>query len=384
MKANGKAKLSPWPYIKHNKRRMIALIISLSVFAVMLYAVCYIIDCTTKPFYEVKLNKYDSENIVSIKYTDDTVKKNEKMTDEEYTKLFWDRVYENFEKDREKLKSVEHVDDVLMYKSGMLRFRSIMGEMSTPIFLFENTEDINTLFNHEKLKLIKGRMPQTRGEIVVDKKIADNQGDDLLNSLAEGYKVVGYVDSDKYISFGYAQENENNGWILFLTNQRTSVQKGIKNLGIDVISYSDYDSVKKDLKNEVGSFESVKMVFALVSNIILSICIMVVLALHISDRHNEWCLISSIGFAKIDIYVMALKELLVAFISGIVLGIGLGYGCAELLDKLSMKPLGIHVSCLSIEGIKFAVIMIMIIFGLCQIPLFVNLNKVTTVDEIEE
>ena len=145
-----------------------------------------------------------------------------------------------------------------------------MGEMSTPIFLFENTEDINTLFNHEKLKLIKGRMPQTRGEIVVDKKIADNQGDDLLNSLAEGYKVVGYVDSDKYISFGYAQENENNGWILFLTNQRTSVQKGIKNLGIDVISYSDYDSEKKDLKNEVGSFESVKMVFALVSNIALT------------------------------------------------------------------------------------------------------------------
>lgn len=380
-----KSKLSPWPYIKHNKRRMAALIISLAVFAAMLYLIVYIIDSTVLPFYDIGLEKYKSSNVLAIDY-DETkdVKYEEGMTDEEYYKLFWNAVYKGFSRVKDKIKAIDHVDDVLLFKRSQLRFKTITGDMTEPVYLFENLDDINTLMKHEDLKIIRGRMPKKRGEIVVDRKIANNQGNALLNSMAEGYTVVGFIDSDKYISFGFACENENNGWLLVLTDKQVSVADDVRKAGIKVNSVQDYESTKKSFDSEVGGLDKVKIVFSMVSNIILSLCIMVVLSLHISDRHNEWCLISSIGFSKFEIYIMAIKELLFAFVLGGVLGISAGFLLSLYMDISTMKPIGVHIPCFRLEGVILAVIMIIMILGFCQLPLFVNLNKVTTIDEIED
>ena len=271
-----------------------------------------------------------------------------------------------------------------MFKRADLRFKTVTGDISQPVYLFENTDDIKTLTEHEDLKLVSGRMPEKRGELVVDKKIADNQGDNLLYNLSQEYKVVGYVDTSKYISFGFACEDENNGRVLVLTDKQVSVADDIRKAGIKVNSASDYESTKRYYDDDIGNLDNVKIVFSMVSNIILSLCIMVVLSLHISDRHNEWCLISSIGFSKFEIYIMALKELLFAFILGGGIGVCIGYLFAKYMDLTMMKPIGVHIPCFRMEGVTLAIIMIVMILGFCQLPLFVNLNKVTTIDEIED
>lgn len=380
-----KSRLSPWPYIKHNKRRMAALIISLAVFAAMLYLIVYIIDTTVMPFYDIGLEKYKTTNVLTIKFEEtEDVKQEEGMTEEEYIKRYWNAVYKGFERVKGKIKAVDHVDDVLLFKRAELRFKTVTGDISQPVYLFENTDDIKTLTEHEDLKLVSGRMPEKRGELVVDKKIADNQGDNLLYNLSQEYKVVGYVDTSKYISFGFACEDENNGRVLVLTDKQVSVADDVRKAGVKVNAASDYESTKKYYDDDIGNLDNVKIVFSMVSNIILSLCIMVVLSLHISDRHNEWCLISSIGFSKFEIYIMALKELLFAFILGGGIGVCIGYLFAKYMDLTMMKPIGVHIPCFRMEGVTLAIIMIVMILGFCQLPLFVNLNKVTTIDEIED
>lgn len=391
MKKNGKSKLSPWPYVRNNKRRMASLILSLAAFAVMIYMVCYCIDASCKPFYEVCLNKYDHLNEIAINYGDRINEKiqkekeqsNGKMSDKEYNRRFWEEAYKEFAKDKEKLKKLDHVDDVLMYKNGYVNYQSIAGNYGHVVYLFESIDDIKTYMNHTDLKIIKGRMPEKRGEIVVDKKIAKNQGDHLLDKLAEGYEVVGYTDTDDYACFGYAVEDENNGWELVLTDKRVSVKSDIEKLGFSVLYAYDYDSAEKDLDTAIGSLENVKYVFTIVTNIVLSLCIIVVLSFHISDRHNEWCLISSIGFSKIEVYVMAFKELLIGFVIALIVGLVSGIGCAYYMDRTVMENLGISIDLFSVDAIVLIISMYILMLALCQIPLFVNLNKITTIDEIE-
>ena len=391
MNKKGKSKLSPWPYVRNNKRRMAALILSLAAFAVMIYMVCYCIDASCKPFYEVCLNKYDHVNEIAINYGDRINEKiqgekeqsNGKMSDEEYNRRFWEEVYKEFAKDKEKLKSIDHVDEVLMFKCGYVSYRSIAGNFGQMAYLFENTDDIKTYMNYLDLKLVEGRMPEKRGEIVVDKKIAKNQGDELLYKLAEGYEVVGYTDTDDYTCFGYAMEDENNGWELFLTDKRVSLKSDIEKLGYSVVGSNDYNSYEKELDIAIGSLSDVKYVFTIVTNIVLSLCIIVVLSFHISDRHSEWCLISSIGFSKIEVYVMAFKELLIGFVIALIVGVLSGIGCACYMDQALMAELGIKIKIFSVDAIVLIISMYLLMLALCQIPLFININKITTIDEIE-
>ena len=101
------------------------------------------------------------------------------------------------------------------------------------------------------------------------------------------------------------------------------------------------------------------------------------------DRHEEWCLMNSIGFSSGEIYSMALRELLFCFVMA--LGIGVVFSAAEgiAFDKLLCAPIGVHIDLFRKSTIPVVIGVMTAIYGCAQIPLFVNIRKVCTVDAIE-
>ena len=58
MKQTGRAKLSAFGYIKGNRKRVTALVVSLAMFVVLSYLVSYVLGSTSEPFYQACSEPY--------------------------------------------------------------------------------------------------------------------------------------------------------------------------------------------------------------------------------------------------------------------------------------------------------------------------------------
>ena len=110
---------------------------------------------------------------------------------------------------------------------------------------------------------------------------------------------------------------------------------------------------------------------------------LVVLSIHIRDRHEEWCLFNSIGFSSFDIYILAVKEILICFGAAILLGGILSALAVTGLNTFMIDPMGLYVHIIRPGDAQKVILMLIAIFGLCQIPLFLQIRTINTVDQIE-
>lgn len=262
--------------------------------------------------------------------------------------------------------------------------KSVVGETSLPCFLMDNKEDVKTLMDYKDAKLVSGRLPEAPGEILVDEKLAKNMGDKVLEYMSDRYYIVGQCESDYYLALGMALSSENDiNLIVFHPDDGKDYGQMIKDTGIEIYYVMDYESQHKGVMEDVGSLLSVERLIQLSCGIMLAICLLVVLSLHIMDRHEEWCLMNSIGFSSGEIYSMALRELLFCFVMAF--GIGVVFSAAEgiAFDKLLCAPIGVHIDLFRKSTIPVVIGVMTAIYGCAQIPLFVNIRKVCTVDAIE-
>ena len=148
-------------------------------------------------------------------------------------------------------------------------------------------------------------------------------------------------------------------------------------------SYNNGSIAVDASKDVIEDLNNIKVIFTAVAGSLLSICVLVVLGLHIRDRHEEWCLYNSIGFSVGEIYIMALKELLISFALAIAFGAlatGVLIGC---LKVFLVDPMGLPLNPVRPGDMKMVGIMLITVFALCQIPVFWQMRTITTVDEIE-
>ena len=375
MKKNERATLSAMPYIKGNKKRIRALIISLSMFVVLSYGVSYILACCQEPFLQAC-----SEPYRDMLLTSPHVEIDEYETVEEWSELATEEVLNC----AEKIKKVPGVTGTLLYREGTVRFKSVVGETSLPCFLMDNKEDVKTLMDYKNAKLISGRLPEAPGEVIIDEKLWKNMGDQVLAQMSDRYNVVGQFESDYYLAMGMALSSENDiNLIVFHPDDGKDYGQMIKDAGIELYYVMDYETQQKGVMEDVGSLSSVEHLIQLACGVLLAICLLVVLSLHIMDRHEEWCLMNSIGFSSGEIYAMALRELLFCFVMA--LGIGVVFSAAEgiAFDKLLCAPIGVHVGLFRKSAIPVVFGVLIAIYGCAQIPLFVNIRRVCTVDAIE-
>ena len=370
-----RAKLSPLPYIKHNKRRTSALVISLSMFAMMIYTLGYLLGCVIEPF---ETNMYGVKAKMTLFCG--RVDIGEYETTEEWNEL----VTPVMEDQRDRAKEVLGTDDVFVVRLGNVKLNTIFGEASTVVFYFDTEEEMNRYADHVGAHLVSGRMPENPGEIVVDTMAYKNAGEGLLSTLGEGHTIVGQVECPYYALFGYPLEIENNLSILALHDSADAdVAKKLEAAGWDLVYYNDYESSSEQYCEMIETLEDIKILITAISGTLLGICVLVVLSIHIRDRHEEWCLFNSIGFSSFEIYILAVKELLISFGGAVLIGCILS-GLAVLgLGKFLIEPMGLYVPFIRPLDAQKVILMLIAIFGLCQIPLFLQIRTINTVDQIE-
>ena len=376
-----RSKLSPWPYLKNNRVRSTVLIISLAMFMVMIYMMNYIVGGTTEPF-----EKCDVEAMERIRIISSFLNMNgeDYETDEEYLTEAWRRATE-LGKD---LESEEDVERVVPFAWQYTMLNSFIGQWSVNCYLFQAPEDCQTFLTHMGAKLVSGRMPEKPGEILVEQRLIDNHRNDnnLLQNMGSSYEVVGIVTSDYYLSFGMAMPGENDVNLLAMCKKDSQVdlRPAVESRGYKVNYYVDKAKAHDDLiRGMGGSLDMVQTIFTGVSGGLLLICVAVVLALHIMDRHNEWCLLNSIGFSTGEIYKMALQEILICIGIALVVGGILSYGSCFLMEKLMYNPIGITIRLFRPDAIPRVLCVFAVLFGIAQIPLFSGMRKIQTIDAIE-
>ena len=375
MNEKGRARLRAMPYIKGNKKRVIALIVSLSMFVILSYFVSIVIGSTQEPFYQAIADPFHDMSMVCP-----VIEVGEYETIEEWNNI----VIPAMKEQTAKIEKVEGVTGTIIYRNGWVHMKSIIGQTTIPCYLVDDISDINKLLNYKQAKLVEGRMPKEPGEILIDEKLWNNQGEEVLRGMSDNYKIVGRVESDIYIATGLALPNENDINVLVLhPDDGTDYAQKIRDAGIDLFYSNNYDSAYKGIYEDVGSLEDVEKLIQICTGVLLAVCLLVVLSLHIMDRHEEWCLMNSIGFTQMEIYGMALRELLFCFLTALLLGAGLSVLGGFLFENLICSPMGISVSLMRSSAITIVAGVFVAIYGCCQIPLFVNIRRVCTVDMIE-
>ncbi len=375
MQNKGKATLSAMPYIKGNKKRIRALVISLSMFVVLSYLVSYVLACCKEPFEQACSAPYKD-----MLLTCPSVEIGEYESTEEWSEMATAAVLEK----AAEIEKIQGITGTLLFREGRVRMKSVVGETSIPCFLMDDAKDVKTLLDYKGAKLISGRLPEAPGEIVADEKLRKNMGEDLLQNMSDKYNIVGHIESDYYLIMGMALSSENDiNLIVFHPDDGKDYGQMIKDAGIKLTYVMDYESQMKGIMEDVGSLSSVEHLIQLSTGILLAICLLVVLSLHIMDRHEEWCLLNSIGFSSGEIYAMALRELLFCFVMAVGIGVVLSVLSGVAFDKFICDPIGVHIGLVRKSALPVVAGVLIAIYGCVQVPLFINIRKVCTVDAIE-
>jgi len=360
---------------KGNKKRVVALITALGMFIVLSYFVSLILGACKEPFELACAEPYKD-----MLMTCPGISIGEYSTTEEWNRLASGAVLEK----AEEIKKVPGVTGVILFRRGTARFKSIMGETNIPCFLMDNVSDIKAFMDHKNISLTSGKLPEKPGEIVVDEKIWKNQGNAAIKEMSDQYHIVGHTEGDQYSVFGMALEAENDiNLLVFHPDDGVDYAQKIRDSGVDLYYACDYKNQYESINSDVGNLDSIQRLIQIVTGALLAICLIVVLALHIMDRHQEWCLMNSIGFSSMEIYLMALRELLICFGIAIIAGSIISVAGGYLFEKIICNPIGVSVNIWRINVIPIALTVLAGIYGLCQIPLFFNIRKICTIDAIE-
>ena len=371
----GKARLSPLPYIKHNKRRTGVLLISLAMFFLMIYSFGYLLGCTIEPF---ENNMYGAFSRYTLFVS--RIEVGDYETTEEWNEIITPLLEEQRDRAREDL----NIQDVFVVRRGYTKIYTVMGESYADVFFFDSEEEMQRFGDHMGATLVSGRMPQNPGEIVVDTMLYKNSGEDLLKSLGDGHVIVGQVECPYYVAFGSPLGIENNAMLMTIHEDKdANIVERLTDMGWDISYYDDYESSFEQFHEVTDSLSDIKIMVTSVAGVILGICVIVVLSIHIRDRHEELCLFNSIGFSSYEIYLLMLKELLICFTASIAVGVLLSFIAVAAMNHFLMEPMGLYIPLIRITDAKMAVLMLAAIFGFCQIPVFLQIRTINTVDQIE-
>lgn len=382
-------KLSAIKYIKNNKRRIAVLIVSLCLCFVLTYLTQFLFSSTEETFQSICM-----ENTRKIQYINlagsslglDV----EQLPEEELLSLYQQEMGQL----AEKLEQHEGIEKVYYAEILFARIAPAIGIMTYEIPLVE-AQDIPYILEHFGTGLARGRLPENPGEIVLDEatmKHKDYVLEDYFDEeyYGEAYQIVGVLDCDSYFGCGIPSEKmEGNFMFVVLSDGIDDMSGELEKEGIFV--RDNYDSVidytwgAEFLEEEViGVFNnSARLIFVGIM-VLLSVSLLVVYTTYLRDRHDEWCLYCSIGYARKTIYFSILRELLFTFVTALLIG-GVIIVLAEvLLDAVMIQPLGLKCRYFYPETIGEILCSYVLIFGILQIPIRYGLYKIRTVDAIDD
>lgn len=294
----------------------------------------------------------------------------------------------------EDLRKVPGIKDVVYTQIITADYRSFIGEMHFDYPMLEK-DAIPGYLESINAKLINGKMPENDGEVLMDSMLLRNNGLKIGDYLKEdifgkNFKIVGELESDCYALCAVPKNFMNNGWSLLVTHDGsvTDMKKAMADAGWKPSEYdsiSDYKEGAKMYKEEVTDvIDTANTSILLGLSVLVSFAVLIVIISYVRDRRNEMCLYRSIGYSGSSIYGMLMGEMGIIFAAAAVLALVLTIGGLFSFKNFMLDPTG-QASVIFHPGAAVSVLAVMaVLLGIIQLPVLITLNRIKTIDQVEE
>ena len=384
------SRLSALKYVRNNKKQSGVMIVALALTFMTMYIINFLFLTTEESFKEIFLEQPKKVAFVDLSANTMGIEGDTDSSDEERSKQIVNRINEIIDR----LKKLDGISDVTYTQILDANYKAIVGNIGYRIPLYES-EQIPEYLKHMDAKLVEGNMPKKAGEVLVDKKVFSNQqmsiGGYFNESLyGKTFKVSGVIESDNLTCVGIPQGYTNSGWCIVVQcdSKSADMNKELKKLGIVTSKYDRIYDVQywadayKSLVEE--QIDAALLVILIVVMIFLAISIMVAYISFMRSRTNEYCLYTSIGFNRKDIYTMMMREVGIIFGSSLIFGAVITIVIMVLLGNILLDNLGLVYKYFYPEHLVRILAAFMAIVGFLQIPVIFTINSIKTIDLIEE
>ena len=384
-------KLSAMNYIKNNRRRTSVLIVALGLCFVLTYLTQFLLSTTEETFRSICVE--NTKKIQYINLAGSSLGLDITLDLEELLPLY---VQANLDLG-ERLKGHEGVKEVIYGQILYEYIRPAVGRMTVEL-PFVKAEELPGILEYMGAVLVEGRMPEAPGEMVLDQASMKNNGF-VLNgyfdedNMGTSCKIVGVLDCDSYFGCGINYEMASATTDF---NSLIVLSEGIEDLGALLLeegievrdSYDNIFDYKKGMEflqtDVIDAIGNPSKFIYLGVMLLLSIALIIVYSMYLRDRHEEWCLYSSIGYARKTVYMAILRELLFTFAAALTIGGLIVFGVELLLDVVMIQPNGLKCRYFSPSALGEILCSYVLIFGILQLPVRYALHKIRTVDVLEE
>lgn len=366
------------------------MIVALSLTFMTMYLIHFLFLTTKESFKTLFLEQ--PKRVAYLELTPDTmgIKKEDYHSDDGYN-LAIEKARDNMIAD---MKKQEGISDVVFTQTLYANYQGIIGGVGYHFPLLSK-EQIPGFINHMGAKLIKGRLPEGEGEILVDEKVLKNKKMEIggyfnESSYGHNFKVVGVLASDYLTCVGTPRGYTNSGWyiVVLCDEENADMTKVLKDIGISPTEYDTiYDSAdwaKMYTEVVTEQIDTALLAILVVVIIFLTISILVAYVSFMRNRVNEYCLYTSIGFGRKEVYGMIMREMLLIFGISMVLGLVMTVIIMIGLANFMLEPMGLIYQYFYPEHLLRILTAFVVIVGLLQIPITVTVNNIKTIDWIEE
>lgn len=380
-------KLSAMRYIRNNKRRVSVLVTAMAMSFFISYFTSFILSATERTLMKSGFDVVDKVQFAVLSTdalgidANDTYENRKREYDIRNAEL------------SEKIKADPETDDAFFGEMIYSRIVSTVGETTNEVPLVEK-EELYKFTKRFDTKIKEGRMPENPGEIVVSSLCLRNQkakqgGYFMENFYGKQYQIVGILDFDGYLAFGTKLNKPVVNETLIIFSGLKDIKPLFERIGIaDEKSFTflaDHNSDQNIIKKEVS--QAISLSFGIINIsvfIIMGIILTIIYVIYLRDRHNEWCLYSSIGFSSREICMAANRELLFTFLAGITGGALLTSAAVMLTDLFLFKRKGLIAYKFQPDTALKILSAFVLFFGILQIPVRYALYRIRTVDAVDD
>lgn len=385
-----KSRLSALKFVRNNKRQVWVMIVALSLTFMTMYIVNFLFLTTKESFKALFLEQ--SKRVAYLDITPATmgVEKDDYASNDEYNLA----INEAREKMIADIKQHEGIRNAVLTQTLYASYQGIIGQVGYdfPLLL---REQIPEFINHMEAKLIEGKMPEGDGEILVDEKVLKNKKMEVggyfnESSYGHTFKVVGVLASDYMTCVGTPMGYTNSGWyiVVLCDEKNADMKKVLADIGITPTEYDTiYDVVDwADMYKELVTkqLDAALLAILIVVVIFLAISILTAYVSFMRSRVNEYCLYTSIGFGRKDVYGLIMREIFLIFGISIMLGGIVTIIIMLYLGNFVLEPMGLIYKYFYPEHLLRILAAFVAIIGVLQIPIAVTVNSIKTIDVIEE
>lgn len=382
--------ISAVKYIRNNKRTCFVLIIAFALTIMVMYVINFLLSATKESFKTIMLEMPKKVMYANLSDAAYGINEEDFATHEEYV----DKYQETVEETENKMRALDGVKFVKRAQKIDTKYAGIIGMVVYETPLLEK-EEIKGYIDHFNAKLIDGKMPEEPGDVLVDKNVFANRhyeigGYYMKEFYGETFKVCGVIESDYMICVGMPNGFTNSGWytVICIDEPITQFKDIAEKLDLniseteDIIDANDYRAFYDD--DVVKSIDSSMDIIILVVMIFLAVSVIVAYVSFMRNRVSEYCLYSSIGYSKKSIYAMMMREMIIIFAAGIIIGAMIAGVIVIFLNKTAVEPMGLIGKLVDLNQISKIMTAVICIIGLLQIPAVMTINSIKTIDMIED